>query len=118
VAWWLLGDERLSPEARQAISVASEVLVSAASAWELSTKARLGKWPDAEALARDLGAWVRRQGMVPLAISLEHGARAGGLPGPHRDPFDRMLLAQAQAEDVTLVSRDSAFDGYGIRRLW
>lgn len=118
VAWWLLGDERLSEAAREAIAAASEVLVSAASAWELSTKARLGKWPAAQDLARDLGAWVQRQGMTPLAITLDHGARAGSLPGPHRDPFDRMLIAQCQAEDLTIVSADNAFDDYGVRRIW
>jgi len=104
--------------ARKAVSDAGEVLVSAASAWELSTKARLGKWPDAEDLARDLPGWVSRQGMRPLAVTLEHGARAGQLPGPHRDPFDRMLIAQCQAEGLAVVSRDAVFDGYGVRRVW
>jgi PIN domain nuclease of toxin-antitoxin system len=118
VVWWLLGDERLSAAAREAIAAAREVMVSAASAWELSTKARLGKWPEAQDLARDLGTWVRRQGMSPLAVTLDHGARAGNLPGPHRDPFDRMLVAQCQAEDIPIVSADTAFDDYGVRRVW
>jgi PIN domain nuclease of toxin-antitoxin system len=118
LVWWLLGDERLSPAAREAIAGAREVYVSAASAWELSTKARLGKWADAQSLATDLGSWVRQQGMTALDQSLDHGARAGGLPGPHRDPFDRMLIAQCQAEDLTLVSGDAVFDHYGVRRIW
>jgi PIN domain nuclease of toxin-antitoxin system len=118
LVWWLLGDEHLSTAAREAVTGAAEVLVSAASAWELSTKARLGKWPDAAALAQDLGAWVRRQGMTPLAIALDHGARAGSLPGPHRDPVDRMLIAQCQAEALAIVSADDVFDIYGVRRVW
>lgn len=118
VVWWLLGDERLGAGAREAIGDAGDVYVSAASAWELSTKARLGKWAEAEALARDLATWVARQGMRPLAISLEHGARAGHLPGPLRDPFDRMLIAQCQTEGLTIVSADPVFDHYGVRRVW
>ncbi len=86
IVWWLLGDDRLSAAARMAVSEAREVIVSAASAWELSTKARLGKWPEADELARDLGLWVSRQRMTALDVTMEHGARAGNLPGPHRDP--------------------------------
>jgi PIN domain nuclease of toxin-antitoxin system len=118
LVWWLLGDEQLSPAARDAVSSAREVLVSAACAWELSTKARLGKWPAAEALAGDLAAWVLRQGMTPLAITLDHGTRAGGLPGPHRDPFDRMLIAQCMAEGTAIISVDTVFETYGLRRIW
>jgi len=118
VVWWLIGDARVGAGSREAISGAREVYVSAASAWELSTKARLGKWPDAEPLARDLAAWVARQGMRPLAVTLDHGARAGLLPGPHRDPFDRMLIVQCQVEGLTIVSADAVFDRYGVRRIW
>ena len=117
VVWWLLGDERLGVGARDAIQASGDLYVSAASSWELSTKARLGTWPDAEALARDLSAWVARQGMRPLAVTLEHGARAGQLPGPHRDPFDRTLIAQCQAEGLTIASADAIFDRYGVRRI-
>ena len=58
------------------------------------------------------------QGLNELAITLAPGLRAGGLPGPHRDPFDRMLIAQAQAEDLALISNETVFDAYGVRRLW
>jgi PIN domain nuclease of toxin-antitoxin system len=61
---------------------------------------------------------VIAQGFTPLAVTLEHARRAGLLPGPHRDPFDRMLIAQAQAEDAPLLSGDAVFDGYGVRRVW
>lgn len=118
IVWWLIGDQRLSPAARNAIPLARDVLVSAASAWELATKARLGKWPEAEELAHDLGMWVRRQGMTALDVTIEHGARAGSLRGPHRDPFDRMLIAQCQAVDAAVVSEDAVFDHYGVRRIW
>lgn len=94
------------------------MFVSAASAWELSTKARLGKWPEAKELVDDLAAWVNRQGMTELAVTLDHGARAGSLPGSHRDPFDRMLAAQCQAEALVIISADLAFDVFGVRRVW
>lgn len=118
LVWWLLGDLQLSGAARRAIETASVVYVSAASAWELSTKARLGKWPEAQRLADDLSAWVYRQGMTELAVTVDHGARAGSLPGAHRDPFDRMLAAQCQAEALAIVSVDSVFDAFGVRRVW
>lgn len=118
LVWWLLGDRKLSPTARRTIESASVVFVSAASAWELSTKARLGKWPEAKELVDDLAAWVNRQGMTELAVTLDHGARAGSLPGSHRDPFDRMLAAQCQAEALVIISADLAFDVFGVRRVW
>lgn len=118
LVWWLLGDQRLSAPARAAIQTADEAFVSAASAWELATKARLGKWPEAAALASDLPGWVSRQGMTPLAVSLAHGAAGGNLPGPHRDPFDRMLIAQCHALSLAIASVDEVFDRYGVRRVW
>jgi PIN domain nuclease of toxin-antitoxin system len=117
--WWLDGDERLSPAARAAIADPTrQVLVSAASAWEITTKHRLGKLPGAEAVARDVGGCLAAQGFEPLPIALADAERAGRLPGPHRDPFDRMLIAQALARDLELVSVEALFDGYGVRRLW
>jgi PIN domain nuclease of toxin-antitoxin system len=92
--------------------------VSAASAWEIATKVRLGKLPGADRLAADLGPYVARQNFASLPITLEHGQRAGSLPGPHRDPFDRMLIAQAQAENLSLVSNETVFDRYGVVRMW
>jgi PIN domain nuclease of toxin-antitoxin system len=116
--WWVANDPSLSAGADRALhDAANEVFVSAASAWEVTTKARLGKLI-AGPLAQDFTGEVRRQGFVPLAISLEHGERAGSLPGHHRDPFDRMLIAQAQAEHLVLVSNETVFDSYGVQRLW
>ena len=91
---------------------------SAASAWEIATKHRLGKLPSVAALALDIAGAVDAQGFAELPIAVAHGARAGALPGPHGDSFDRMLIAQAIADDLVLVSNDTAFDAYGVRRLW
>ena len=117
--WWLDGDRRLSRRARNAIAAeGNTVLVSAASAWEISTKVRLGKLPGAIEVAAELPAILRRQNFESLPIAIVHALRAGNLPGPHRDPFDRMLIAQAQDEDLALVSNERVFDAYGIRRVW
>lgn len=94
------------------------VLVSAASAWEITTKHRLGKLPGAALAAADLDGLIAAQGFEALAITLPHAAQAGRLAGPHRDPFDRMLIAQALSEQLVLVSNETSFDRYGVRRLW
>lgn len=94
------------------------VLVSAASAWESATGHRLGKLPGAAEVAADVAGCVAAQGFEPLAITLRGAARAGRLPGPPRDPFDRMLIARAGARDLVLVSDEALFDGYGVRRPW
>ena len=117
--WWLDGDKRLSKPARDFIGEeANTVFVSAASAWEIATKVRIGKLPGAAEIASNLASCMASQGFTELPISLADGARAGNLPGPHRDPFDRMLIAQAQAHDLPLISNEAVFDDYGIRRLW
>ena len=117
--WWLAGDRQLPVAAQNAITDEdNSVYVSAASAWEVTTKARLGKLPHALALAQDFARQIEREGFAPLAISVEHAERAGNLPGLHKDPFDRMLIAQAQAENLILVSNEAVFDQYGITRLW
>ncbi|MBI4703754.1 MAG: type II toxin-antitoxin system VapC family toxin [Deltaproteobacteria bacterium] len=117
--WWLAGDPRLSDRAREAIADTENVVfVSAAAAWEICTKFRIGKLPGASEVAADVAGCVASQGFTPLEISMADAQRAGLLPGPHRDPFDRMLVAQAQALDVPLVSNEAVFDEYGVRRLW
>ena len=117
--WWLAGDKQLSKKARALIADDDNpVYVSAASAWEVATKYRLGKLPDGAVLATDFARHVARQGFIGLDITLDHGQRAGVLPGPHRDPFDRMLIAQAQAENLVFVSIENVFDHFGISRLW
>ena len=105
-------------KARRAIVTESNsILVSAASAWEITTKARLGKLPGATDVAVDVAGCVASQGFLPLDITV-HAQRAGSLSGQHKDPFDRMLIAQGQLEDVGVVSDDEVFDEYGVRRFW
>lgn len=117
--WWLEGSPRLSPAARLAIQdETNEVMVSAVSAWEIATKHRLGKLPGAQAVALDIRDAIAGQGFRELAVTVDDGERAGALPGPHRDPFDRMLIAQALARNLVLVSIESLFESYGVRRLW
>jgi len=117
--WWLSGDEALSGAARGAMAEErNDIFVSAASAWEISTNHRIGKLPGAAAIVADLERVIAQQGFATLPISLRHGTVAGGLPGPHRDPFDRMLIAQAMLEDLVLVSNEAPFDAYGVRRCW
>jgi PIN domain nuclease of toxin-antitoxin system len=116
--WWLDGDRRLPSRLRALIGEpANEVLMSAASVWEITTKARLGKLPRATAVAADVPACLESQGFVPLPITVHHSQRAGALAGPHRDPFDRMLIVQAQAEGVPIASNETIFDDYGVTRL-
>jgi PIN domain nuclease of toxin-antitoxin system len=116
--WWFAGDERLSASARRAIEENADVFVSAATAWELTTKYRLGKLPNVASIVRDLAAAVADQGFRELPINLRHGDVAGSLPGPHRDPFDRMLIAQAIVESLVLVTNESVFATYGVALLW
>jgi len=94
------------------------VFVSAASAWEIATKFRIGRLPGVAAIAADLAGVLDAQGFISLPISFAHGQMAGALPGPLKDPFDRMLIAQAMLDDMVLVSNEQVFAAYGVRRLW
>ena len=117
--WWADDSPRLPELARQAIGDDdNDVLVSAATAWEITTKHRLGKLPGADPIASDIPGAIAAQGFQELPLFVADAARAGALPGPHRDPFDRMLIAQALSRDLVLISNDAAFDRYSVRRLW
>lgn len=117
--WSFNGSSSLSTCARRLIEDgANEILVSAVSAWEIAAKVRLGKLPTGEELLGDFSFYLGQLGVDPLPISIEHALRAGRLPGEHRDPFDRMLIAQAQAEDIPIVSNDRVFDEYHVQRIW
>jgi PIN domain nuclease of toxin-antitoxin system len=117
--WWILDHPALTPAAREAISgTENTVLISAASAWELAIKFRAGKLPGAADLVSNFPSEIEHEGFQLLPISAEHGIRAGLLPGPLKDPFDRMLIAQSQAENTPIISNEAVFETYGVRRLW
>jgi len=117
--WCLTADSYLTSRARRIIEDGSnEVLVSAASIWEIAVKVRLGKLPTGDILINDLDTYLSRLGFEVLPISLLHAVRAGALPGQHRDPFDRMLISQAQAENLPIISNDRIFDTYHVQRIW
>ncbi len=117
--WWVIDDPALSKAAYVAIDdPANEVLASAASAWEIATKHRIGKLANAGPLAQDFVGSIAAEGFTGLPIGLREAEAAGRLPGPHRDPFDRMLIAQALSGSLTLISNERLFDRYGISRLW
>lgn len=109
----------MSGPARQTIAIeTNEVLVSAATAWEIATKHRLGRLPGVEDVALDITGTITSQNFEQLPITVADAARAGALPSPHRDPFDTMLLAQDLSGNLVLVSNELLFDQYGVRRLW
>jgi PIN domain nuclease of toxin-antitoxin system len=117
--WAAFNKDLLSPRARRIIqSPANEILVSAASAWEISTKVRIGKMPHARILAEEFVPRITTAGYLLLPISIEHALRAGRLVGDHKDPFHRMLAAQAIHEDIPLISNDDQLDAFGARRVW
>lgn len=117
--WWLAGDEALSGPAREAIAdEANDVAVSAASAMEVATKFRIGKLDGAALLAREFEAIIASQGFNELSISVHHARLAGEMNIQHKDPFDRFLIAQAQAEDMVLVSNEALFGTFAVQRLW
>ncbi len=112
--WWLTSDPKLRASAASALrEPANDVLVSAATIWEIAIKRALRKLDASGDLAVD----VERAGFDALPITIADAESAGGLPPHHRDPFDRMLVAQALRLDATVVSRDRAFDAYGVARL-
>jgi PIN domain nuclease of toxin-antitoxin system len=117
--WATLAPAALSLEASSLIlDEANVILVSAASAWEIATKVRIGKLPGAETLEKEFLDVMEDAGYTLLAIDVESALRAGRLVGEHRDPFDRMISAQALAEDIPVLSADAKLDIFGIRRIW
>ena len=112
--WWLSDDSQLGEASRQAIiNPRNQIYVSAASTWEISIKKSTGKLSAPE----DLDAIVEGEGFDKLPITLFHGEQAGLLPGHHKDPFDRMLVAQAQSEGLVIVTNDEKITQYNIRTM-
>jgi PIN domain nuclease of toxin-antitoxin system len=117
--WWLFDDRRLSRRARGVIRDPNHrLLASSASAWEIATKHRLGKLASAGPLVSDFGGFMIKAGFSELVVSWEHAVRAGTWDVSHRDPFDRMLAAQASLDGLTIVTADPVFDDFGIAAVW
>ncbi len=116
--WWLFDDPRLSASLRTGlIDVDRKILVSSASVWEIATKYRLGKLPQAGAVARNVPDWIFKAGFAPLPISPSHAQLAGAWEHPHRDPFDRMLAAQAKIEGLPLATDDPVLRSFEIETV-
>jgi PIN domain nuclease of toxin-antitoxin system len=113
VLWWLTDDPTLADEIKDRLDREPDVYVSAATIWEVAIKQAIGKLSEPPRLPER----IRDSGFTPLPISSEHAITAGRLPMIHRDPFDRMLVAQAQCEDLTLVTRDANCQKYDIAVL-
>lgn len=117
--WTVLDSSRLTRRAREVIlDPDTELIVSAVVPWELTTKWRLGKWPDAVQVLSDLEIALTEGSVTPLPINLHHARHAGLLRAAHRDPFDRLLVAQADLEKVPVVTADLAFRNFDIEVVW
>jgi PIN domain nuclease of toxin-antitoxin system len=117
--WAVLSPTSLSRQAAEMIAdEANIVIVSAASAWEIATKVRIGKLAGAEVLERDFLDVMDDAGYTVLPLDAADVLRAGRLPGEHRDPFDRMIAAQALAGDLPVLSNDPKLDVFSVRRIW
>ena len=116
VLWWLSDDRRLSAAAREAIAdPANRPIVSSAVGYEIAYKQNIGRLP---AAFETLPYRLRREGFEVLPISMDHALAAAALPGPHRDPWDRIMIGQAKVESLTAVTVDRVFADYGVPVLW
>jgi PIN domain nuclease of toxin-antitoxin system len=108
--WWLFNDPKLNAECREIIrNPANSILVSSVTAWEIATKYRIGKLPEAAELVKDYQKILTRAKFIELPVTTAHALRAGTLPIEHRDPFDRMIMAQAELEQIPVITYDAAF---------
>lgn len=117
--WWMTNDRALPASAREMIGREdNDIFLSAATAWEMAIKHKIGKLPIVAGFIADVPGAMEAEGFIELPVSVVHGQLAGALDGHHKDPFDRMLIAQALCEDLTLVSNETRFDAYGVTTLW
>ena len=117
--WWLIDEAQLSSRARNEIGGKdNEVYVSIASVWEMAIKVGRGKWPEAQALLSDFEGLTHAESFRLLPISVAHVRDAGLMQTPHRDPFDRLLAAQALREGLTIVTSDATLPSLGAPCLW
>jgi PIN domain nuclease of toxin-antitoxin system len=119
LVWFFLGDPRLPVGLRKILAEPeTEFAISAVCVWEIATKVRRGRWPEANEIIATLDTALTESAYIPLAITIEHARIAGLLSGDHRDPFDRMLAAQSQVERLPLVTADPAFRHFGTTVMW
>jgi PIN domain nuclease of toxin-antitoxin system len=117
--WFVLGDMQLSTNARTLIeNVNNEKLISPAIYWELAIKISIGKYVLSEPYEDFLDRGITQNGFLILPIEPQHTAKPISLPFHHRDPFDRLIIAQALTEGIPVISADAAFDNYPVQRLW
>ncbi len=117
--WWTTLDPKLSRHARAAIGdLTNTIVVSAVSAFEIATKHRLGKLPEAAVLASQFEVEIAAEGFIELPLTARHGQLAGNLGIANKDPFDRMLIAQSILDQLPLVSNEAGFDAFGVSRIW
>jgi PIN domain nuclease of toxin-antitoxin system len=117
--WWWNEDERLSESARTAlVDRRNEIFASCVNAWEIANKVRIGKLPEMAPFVTSYNSLVVEDGFVHLDLRHEHALEAGLFPGTHRDPFDRLIAAQALAEDCVVITRDREFGTFGCKVLW
>ncbi len=117
--WCLDNNPKIPPRTRSVIAdPARKIYVSAVSAIEIAIKHRIGKLPEAESVLPDLHERLEMDGSAELPVTIRHARLAGGMPGDHRDPFDRLLAAQALCDDLTIVPNDRMLDQFNVRRLW
>jgi PIN domain nuclease of toxin-antitoxin system len=108
--WWLFDDPKLHTDSREIIrNPVNRIIVSSASAWEIATKYRIGKLPEAKQLVEEYCQILHKAKFIELPITTVHALRAGNLPIAHRDPFDRMIMAQAELENLPVITYDAAF---------
>ena len=117
--WWFNDDPSLPAKAKAAIAdPATRVHASSVSAFEIANKHRIGKLPEVSTLLNDYAELLDGQDFFELPVTTSHALTAGALDIPHRDPFDRLLIAQARVEGLTLISNEALFDRCGVKRLW
>jgi PIN domain nuclease of toxin-antitoxin system len=117
--FWLLDSKGLSKKARAIFTNPDhQIIVSAASVWEISTKVRIGKLPEAVEFAKEPSRWIQRARFEELPVSVRHAQRAGSYTAKHADPFDRMLAAQSEIEKIPLLTRDKALHAFAVKCVW
>ena len=119
LVWWLLGNRQLPAAARRVVADPEvSVLVSVASVWEIAIKHRSGKWQESGPLLADVDGWLGQARLIPLSITLAHALAAGRLDSAHKDPFDRILIAQSRIENLSVVTIDPVFAAHEVTVIW